>query len=208
MDNDNIKFCNGDIMDIHIEYILKNCSYVSMDTETTGLDPIKNSLSIIQIYDGTNFYIIRFIESIKPKNINELLATKTVTKIFHFAPFDLSFILYHLKSSEVSNVVCTKISSKILYGLNKKHSLKHLTKEYLGVDLDKTQKLSNWSQNHLTNEQIDYAVNDVRYLYPLWKKLEAELIEKQLYRYAQECFDFLPTQARLSNRGIECIFSY
>lgn len=208
MINNNVLFCQGDVSDVHREQILKECSYIAMDTETTGLNAENDSLSIIQIYDGTNFYIVKFDASIKPKNINLLLADKKLTKVFHHAPFDLSFLVHHLVTSKVNNVVCTKIAYKLLHGTTNKSSLRDLTKKYLNVNLDKTQQLSNWSQSELTNEQIAYAINDVRYLMLLWGKLEENLKKEDLFIVARNCFEFLPTQALLSNKGIENIFSY
>lgn len=208
MSKEKIYFCNGDISTTHLQKIVENKSLVAIDTETTGLNAVKDRLSIIQIYDGERFYIIKFNPMIKANNIISLLADSKVIKVFHHAPFDLSFLIQHLKTEDVKNVICTKIAFKLLYGTNRQSSLKDLTKMYLGFSLDKSQQTSDWSQLELSEDQVNYALNDVRYLIDLWSKLEKQLVERELLEIAQKCYDFLPSQAILSNKGFENIFSY
>ena len=58
----NIIMHNGDLYDSEIVKIFKNNKFVTIDTETTGLNPIKDKLCIIQIYDGKDVYILKYNE--------------------------------------------------------------------------------------------------------------------------------------------------
>jgi ribonuclease D len=199
----------NDIPDNELNWITTNCTYIAIDSETTGLDPKTDDLCLIQIAAHNKFFLIRFTD--KPKlapNLSKLLANKDITKIFHNANFDLRFFMQHLDCLEVKNVVCTKISGKLLNGIEEFSSLKNLLKKYIGIELDKSQQTSKWNNETLTNEQIEYAVNDVRYLCELWKILREKLNIDGKTELAQRCFDFLPTQAYLENLGLPNIFQY
>jgi ribonuclease D len=204
---DKIIFCEGDLSMSQRDRILEKCKDLAVDSETTGLNALESNLSIIQLCADDHFFIIRINTKAKPKYLATLFSEKKIKKILHHAPFDLAFIMHHLDINCIQNVVCTKIAYKILYGIEQKNSLKELVSNYFGVLVDKSMQKSDWD-SELTDEQINYAINDVRYLTPLWYKLEQGLQEKGQMELAQKCFDFLPSQAFLSNKGIENIFKY
>lgn len=207
MDN-NIIISIGDILDNGRDYIFENCKYIGMDTETTGLNPLEDKLCIIQISASNTIFIIKYVNEIIPYNLIEILKSKNICKVFHHANFDLRFLMKNLDIVDINNVVCTKIAAKLLYGIKDKNSLKDLLYKYLEIKISKEQQLSDWSNKDLTDDQISYAVNDVKYLVNLWCKIEIDLKAKGLLSVAQKCFDFLPIQAYLQNKGIENIFIY
>ena len=65
-------------------------------------------------------------------------------------------------------------------------SLASLVEEYLGVHLEKSATLSDWSQRPLTETQIDYAAKDVQLLAPLWQRLRELLVAKGRLELAVE----------------------
>jgi ribonuclease D len=208
MISDNVFTYKGDLLSEDSNRILNECQYIAVDTETTGLNAIDDNLSLIQIAADNRFYLIQYDPSTKAENLKSVLESKNVTKVFHHAPFDLAFLMQHLNAKNINNVVCTKIAFKLIHGLQVKSSLKELAAIYLNVSLDKSQRMSDWSKSQLADEQVQYALNDVRYLVELWKKIEIRLKSEGLLEVAQKCFNFLPTQAYLNNRGIENIFKY
>lgn len=208
MEFSNVRLLTGDITQDGLNHIRKFHQVVSMDTETTGLNPLTSDLSIIQISAGDNIFIIRHDKAVPADNLKQLLQDRKITKIFHNANFDLRFLQHHLSIKEIRNVICTKIAAKILFGIHTKTSLKDLLPHYLSISLDKTQQLSDWSQPGLTIDQINYAINDVRYLHALWLSLKSDLEKHHLLELAYDCFAFLPTQTFLENQGIRNIFEY
>lgn len=196
--------------DLTIEELIKLSSskYIAIDTETTGLNAKKDKLCTIQIFNGNMGFILSFDYNNEYINLRKLLLNPEIIKIFHNAIFDVNFLTSNLDGIKMDNIACTKISSKLINGLENDNSLKGLLKKYLNVDINKQQQLSDWSKNDLTKEQIEYAMNDVKYLYDLWIYLEKELIEEKMLEVAFQCFKFIPTYVALYNKGIENIFTY
>jgi ribonuclease D len=88
------------------------------------------------------------------------------------------------------------------------HSLKALLLRHLGVRIDKAERLSDWSANMLTESQVRYAANDVRFLIPLIASLQRRLEAVGLRDLALACFSHLPTRAVLEVGGFGDVFAY
>jgi ribonuclease D len=123
-----------------------------------------------------------------------------VTKLFHFARFDMAALTHHLGAMP-RPVYCTKIASKLARTYTDRHSLKELCREILNRDLSKQAQSSDWGADTLTDEQRDYAAADVLYLHDLKLTLDAMLEREGRTRLAKSCFDFLATRARLDLAG-------
>ena len=120
-----------------------------------------------------------------------------MTKIFHFARFDLG-VLKKFFQSKCEPVYCTKIASRLVRTYTERHGLKGLCKDLLGVDISKQQQTSDWGTTFsLSDEQIRYAVNDVLYLHRLRQRLDEMLEREKRVELARKCFDFLPTLVEL-----------
>ncbi|HPF79040.1 MAG TPA: ribonuclease D, partial [Alphaproteobacteria bacterium] len=98
-------------------------------------------------------------------------------------------------------VYCTKIASRLCRTYTDRHGLKDLAKEVLGVNMDEQQQSSNWGAETLSQEQMAYAASDVLYLHALKEKLDDMLEQVGRTELAQECFNFLPTRAKLDLEG-------
>ena len=180
---------------------------ITIDTETLGLNIKRDRLCLIQLRNESNkkVYLIKFDKDISPansKNIKSLLEDKSLTKIFHYARFDMAVLKENLNIN-VKNVFCTKIASKLTRTYSSKHGLKDLVKEILNVELDKTEQTSDWSQKKLTKQQIKYAMNDVIYLSDLKKNLEAKLLEVKRLKTFKSIMNFLDTRVELDLMGWE-----
>ena len=180
---------------------------ITIDTETLGLNIKRDRLCLIQLRNESNkkVYLIKFdkdISSGNSKNIKSLLEDKSLTKIFHYARFDMAVLKENLNIN-VRNVFCTKIASKLTRTYSSKHGLKDLVKEILNVELDKTEQTSDWSQKKLTKKQIQYAMNDVIYLSDLKKNLEAKLLEAKRLKTFKSIMNFLDTRVEFDLMGWE-----
>ena len=180
---------------------------ITIDTETLGLNIKRDRLCLIQLRNESNkkVYLIKFDKDISPansKNIKSLLENKSLTKIFHYARFDMAVLKENLNIN-VRNVFCTKIASKLTRTYSSKHGLKDLVKEILNIELDKTEQTSDWSQKKLTKQQIQYAMNDVIYLSDLKKNLEAKLLEAKRLKTFKSIMNFLDTRVELDLMGWE-----
>ena len=190
-----------------LEYFLKQ-EYVSVDTETTGLNYRTDKLCTIQLFAGDLGIILKYSISTPYDNLKSLFLSNKVTKIFHNAVFDVSFLMNNLALERFGKLVCTKISSKIISGLDHNNSLKILLYKYLNVSIDKQEQMSDWSKDNLSKSQKMYAINDVRYLLPLWEKLRQELEDRGRCEIAYSCFGFIPTYKLMTDMEIDNIFKY
>ena len=178
---------------------------MSIDTETMGLVVKRDRLCLIQIKNNTDgkYYLIQITNKVDPKkcqNLKTLLENKKILKIFHFAGFDLGVLKYYLNIN-VNNVFCTKMASKLVRTYTNKHGLKDLIIEFLKIDIDKKEQSSNWSNKRLTKDQIEYALNDVKYLDEIYKIFNSELKRKLLTKEYLEILSFLNTKVKLDLMG-------
>ena len=177
---------------------------VAIDTETLGLNPFRDRLCLAQLSSGDGVcHAVQFAAGkYDAPNLKRMLADPGVTKLFHFARFDVAMFQRYL-GVRVQPLYCTKIASKLVRTYTDKHGLKDLVKELLGVELSKEQQSSDWGAAELSERQLAYAANDVAHLHDLKKVLDAMLAREHRSHLAQACFDFLPTRAELDLGGWE-----
>jgi len=177
---------------------------VAIDTETMGLNPHRDRLCVVQMSngDGTADVIQIPMGHTDAPNLKALLADPKVTKIFHFARFDLA-ALYNAFGVMPQPVYCTKIASRLTRTYTDRHGLKDLVREVLNIDLSKQQQSSDWGSTSLSEAQLAYAASDVLHLHGLRERLDAMLARENRTELARACFDFLPTRARLDLGGWE-----
>jgi len=177
-------------------------SMVAIDSETMGLDPHRDRLCLIQLSAGNgDCHLVQFPQdAYQAPNLAALLRDPAVTKLFHYARFDVAMIKRYLKV-DCTPIYCTKIASKLVRTYTDRHGLKDLCRELLGIDLSKQQQSSDWGAEHLSPQQLEYAANDVLHLHRLHEVLQDMLAREGRGQLAQACFDFLPTRADLDLGG-------
>jgi ribonuclease D len=177
---------------------------VAIDTETLGLNPFRDRLCLAQLSSGDGVcHAVQFAAgNYAAPNLKKMLADPNVTKLFHFARFDIGMFRRYL-NVECKPVYCTKIASKLVRTYTDKHGLKDLVRELLGVELSKEQQSSDWGAKVLTEKQLSYAANDVAHLHQLKTVLDAMLAREGRTHLAQASFDFLPARDELDLAGWE-----
>lgn len=206
---DNIIICKSDLPSEYIKLIKKN-KIVAWDIETSSLDWKRGNIGLCQLFTPPDQVVIIKIDESVPNNLSLLLSENSIKKVFHHAMFDLRFMSYHWKITP-KNIACTKIASKILNPtLITNQSLKWCLRKYLGIKINKSEKIaiSDWFSPFLTDEQINYAIEDVIYLIPLLNELEKQLKEKDLFELTQLCFAHIPTRVILDILGYNDIYKY
>ncbi len=175
---------------------------VAVDTETLGLNPVRDRLCLVQLSagDGDCHLVQLAAGAYDAPNLKKLLADPGVTKLFHFGRFDIAMIQQYLGVT-CRPVYCTKIASKLTRTYTDRHGLRDLCNELLGVDISKQQQQSDWGAATLTEEQLNYAASDVLYLHRLKEALDQRLARENRTELAQACFDFLPDRALLDLAG-------
>ena len=177
---------------------------VAIDTETLGLNPRRDRLCLAQLSSGDGVcHAVQFAAGqYEAPNLKALLADAKVTKLFHFARFDIAMFRQYL-GVECKPVYCTKIASKLVRTYTDRHGLKDLVRELLGIELSKEQQSSDWGASELSEKQLAYAANDVAHLHALKTALDGMLAREGRTHLAKACFDFLPARAELDLAGWE-----
>lgn len=178
---------------------------VAVDCETMGLRHARDRLCLVQLSAGDgDCHLVQFPGPMerpyKAPRLAALMADPHVTKLFHFARFDIAAIQHYLGVT-CAPVYCTKIASRLTRTFTDRHSLKDLCRDLLGVEISKQQQSSDWGAAKLTPEQVDYAASDVLHLHALRAKLDAMLLREGRTDMAEACFRFLPTRAQLDLAG-------
>jgi ribonuclease D len=182
---------------------------VAVDTEAMGLNPHRDRLCLVQISAGDGqAHLVQIIpqalggHGYNAPNLARMMADPAVTKLMHFARFDVA-LLQHALGVTVAPVKCTKIAAKLTRTFTDRHGLRDLCKELIGVEISKQQQTSDWGAVELTAEQLTYAASDVLYLHALWARLEALLKREDRLELAEACYEFLPARCRLDVLGYE-----
>lgn len=170
---------------------LESALELSIDIETTGLDPTICRMRLVQVYlPAIDQVAVVDLWNMTPDQVVwlELLKKKLkspmVTKYLQNSLFDLSWFLWKwnlLAASIVDSRILSQIDKAGLYDGYKfvaknsaPNSLKSLSIEF-GYDHDKSEQSSDWSQLILSDSQIRYAARDPIVTYLIGKQLHDRL---------------------------------
>jgi ribonuclease D len=175
---------------------------VAVDTETMGLSLTRDQLCVVQLSagDGDAHVVQMDRSSYDCPSLKALLSDPETEKILHFARFDLAMVEKYLGVT-LAPVFCTKIASRLCRTYTDRHGLKDVTRELIGVDMNKQQQSSDWGAAELSPAQLEYAASDVLHLHALRDKLTEMLEREGRMEMARACFDFLPIRAQLDLAG-------
>ena len=180
---------------------------IAIDTEATGLKiPERDKLSLIQICgeDGEVYIIQPDRNNYKAPNLVSLLENEKILKIGHFLRFDKNALEYFLKC-KMKNIFDTKIASKVVRTYTDQHGLKNLVFEFCNKNLDKRQGSSDWNKDldDLSDNQLQYAANDVIYLHKIKQELSKMLLRENRMDLFKNCMNFLETRVELDQKGFK-----
>ena len=170
---------------------------LAVDSEFMGLQVRRDPLCLIQVSSGnSDAHIVQLDrENYNAPNLVKILADKNIKKLFHYARSDLTHIKYYLKT-DVYNIECSKIKSKLARTFSDSHSLKTLIKEFANVDVSKQFQTSDFG-GELSQGQLKYCANDVIYLHKIHSELDKILEREKRMDLYHECIKFLNTRIKL-----------
>jgi ribonuclease D len=204
---------SGDLTEAQLAAYLR-AGEVAVDTETLGLNPLRDRLCVVQLCDrsgrATMVQILR--EDLarpapRAPRLARLLEEPSVLKVLHFARFDVATLKHHL-GIRLAPLFCTRTASKLVRTYTDRHGLKDCVFELLGIELDKTSQRTDWANPDLKPEQVRYAIADVTLLLPLMDKLQAMLAREGRAALAGECFKAIPLMAELDLSGFNLLFEH
>lgn len=206
---DDFRVSDGDIDAATLSEYLKS-EALAVDTETMGLLPQRDRLCLVQLCNPEGkVTAIRIAKGqTEAPNLKQLLEATHILKVFHFARFDIATLRHNL-NIQVQPVFCTKIASKLARTYTNRHGLKDVVQELEQVELDKSSQSSDWGNAaNLSEAQLSYAANDVRYLLSIQQKLMQMLQREERWQLAQECFQVLPTLVSLDLLQFKDLFEH
>jgi len=170
---------------------------VAVDSVFMGLNFRRDRICLVQVSSGnSNAHIVQLDrENYNAPNLVKILADKNIKKLFHYARSDLTHIKYYLKT-DVNNIECSKIKSKLARTFSDSHSLKTLIKEFANVDVSKQFQTSDFG-GELSQGQLRYCANDVIYLHKIHTELDKILEREKRMDLYHECIKFLNTRIKL-----------
>jgi len=174
---------------------------IAIDTETMGLNPARDKLCLIQLSNGNGIcHLLKILDLRKrPKNLIKILKNSKITKIFHYARFDVA-VLKHTYNIILKNIYCTKIASKLVRTYTDKHGYKDLCRELLNETISKVEQSSDWGGT-LSKDQKIYAATDVLFLHKIKDQLDIMLKRESRESIARACFDFISHRTDLDLGG-------
>lgn len=178
-------------------HMARQTDAVALDTEFVWERTYYPQLGLIQIaLSDEACFLIDPLAIDNLQILGELLSDRNVIKIFHDAPQDLT-ILQRATQTEANNIFDTRLAAGFS-NLPATLSLSNLVKELLDIRLEKNETRTNWLQRPLTNKQIEYALNDVRYLRAVRVLLLTRIIGPKIKSWLQEELNLLnnPTTYR------------
>ncbi|NMF61639.1 ribonuclease H-like domain-containing protein [Brasilonema octagenarum] len=206
---EDFQVCDRDLSDDALSHYLQ-ADVIAVDTETMGLLPQRDRLCLVQLCNSEGkVSAIRIAKGqTDAPNLKKLLEAANILKVFHFARFDIDTLRYNL-GIHVNPVFCTKIASKLARTYTQRHGLKDVVQELERVELDKSAQSSDWGNAaNLSDAQLSYAANDVRYLVSVQQKLVDMLKREERLELAEECFRCLPTIVSLDLLQFKDLFEH
>lgn len=145
---------------------------IALDTEFLREKTYRAELCLVQLGDGTDATCVDPIAIRDLAPLAALLGAGGPVKVMHASRQDLEVLLP--VAGLVTPVFDTQVAAA-LAGMPSQVGYGDLVKRVLGVELDKAHTRTDWSRRPLSAEQVEYALDDVRYLLPLKSHLEEQL---------------------------------
>ena len=164
--------------------LFDECSCIVFDTETTGLQPVTGGLRLVQVAaEGKPVVVVDVWKlDTRGKQVLKDFFERTIRIWFaHNAVFDVGW-LQAQGIHPAGRVFCTMLATKLVDNgtTNLKIGLASAVSRYMQIELSKEQQASDWSASDLSEEQLVYAANDVRYLVILTQYLNHFIKKKDL----------------------------
>ncbi len=157
---------------------------IGLDTEFVRTDTFYSNPGLVQIAAGHRIFLIDPTVNMNWDGLKAILLTTRVKKVMHAIGEDIDLFHHWLNITPV-HIFDTQTAAGLL-GIGQSLGFANLCQTLLGVQLDKSETRSDWTARPLSDEQMNYAANDVAYLMQLYPKLHNELIAQSLNGIVEE----------------------
>jgi ribonuclease D len=159
--------------------------YVAIDTEFMRDQTYWPKLCLIQAAGpGVEAIIDPLAEGIDLTPFHELLAAKSVVKVFHAARQDVE--IFHHQGGVIPNPLFDTQIAAMVCGFGDSASYETLVRKLAKADIDKSARFTDWSRRPLSKRQLEYALADVTYLRLVYELLSKELVKTGRAKWVEE----------------------
>ena len=152
---------------------LNSSPALAIDTEFVRERTYYHKLGLIQVSNGTHCAAIDPIHISNLEPFLNLVRNQNTVKVFHAARQDLE-ILHRLCDGVIQPVFDTQIAASVV-GWGSQISFAKIVNKVLGKKIDKSETYTDWCRRPLSERQIEYALDDVRLLFPVYESLKKVL---------------------------------
>lgn len=154
---------------------------LALDTEFVRTRTLYSKLGLIQVFYGDQVALIDPLCDLDLEPFWQLLTNTDIVKVLHSCHEDLEVFKKYANRLPVP-LFDSQIAGQFLFQ-GKVLGFGAMVAQEIGVELDKGEARTNWLKRPLTEKQLTYAVNDVKYLLPVYHSLNEKLAEKGLQEY-------------------------
>lgn len=162
----------------------ERASQLAIDTEFISGKTYRPQLTLIQICDGNDIVLIDALRITDTEPLSRLFGVLDSPCIMHAPDQDVG-ILRHYCGKMPKTVYDTQLAASFL-GVALQAGYRKLVESFLGIQINKTMRHSDWGKRPLSSAQLEYAANDVRYLLPLWATLKQHLRDRNRFEWFVE----------------------
>lgn len=146
---------------------------LAVDTEFVREKTYYPRLCLVQLSTEREQAVVDPLAGVSPAPVARLLSNPFVTKVFHACSQDME-ALQRWCGALPSPIFDTQVAESFL---SDKHQIGYgaLVEERCGVSLPKAESMTDWARRPLDETQLEYAVDDVRYLPGIWRSMTEEL---------------------------------
>ena len=141
---------------------------ISVDTEFEWRRTYHPKLSLIQICDGNDVFLIDCLLCKNIEKVKFIFESVQILKVFHAVRSDTT-VLFSSLGIKTNNVFDVQIAEKIINNLDVK-SYSYLVEKYINLSINKSETNSNWMKRPFSNNQLKYASEDVEFLIDIYTK--------------------------------------
>ena len=157
------------------------CQVLALDTEFVRTRTLYAELGLIQAFDGQSLVLIDPTLDLDLEPFWQLLTNTDIVKVLHSCHEDLEVFKTYAQRLPAP-LFDTQIAGQFLFN-GKVLGFGAAVQQELGIELDKGEARTNWLKRPLSDKQLSYAANDVKYLLPLYHSLNDKLIDANLDEY-------------------------
>ena len=174
---------------------------IGIDTEFYRVDTYHPKLCLIQISNlSQNIIIDPIWGKLEKKFLEKLLFNQSITKVFFAASQDIE-IFYTIFKDIPKPIYDLQLCISII---NKNLSLSYSSacKNFLAININKNNQFVDWRKRPLSKGKINYALNDVKYLLPLYQKLNSKINFSKNIVYLKDIHEKLLNPKTYSDKAL------